>query len=268
MSNSRWVVVALIGSLVATPTIARSQSADSTKDRPTDFMRDVVRALFGPNWNVFLQGEAATSDRFLLEQALSPNTGQQALQTSTGWGIGAGAGVDILLRTGFRASYTYASSTLNFRTNDGNGSKALDVNDVAKLKAQTLSLELIHYMVPWRASINPYGTIGIHGTWWLLDQKSPLVTGVGAATPFSISPMFSFGVQYRPSHVFSTRLEATLLGGHNPFTGNRSFRSNGGPVIDEPSSVNHTNFRLAAVYYFGRTKLTSPTPTMTHEHGQ
>jgi hypothetical protein len=266
MLKSRWLVVASICSLVAAPTISKAQVSDSTRDHAQDFVRDVLRELLGPNWNLFAQGGVTTSDRFLLQQAPNPSDGLRSLQSATGWAVGGGAGVDILVRTGLRASYTYASSNLNFRTDNGDGSKALNIDNVGTLKAQTLTLELMHYMLPWRAAINPYGTLGIQGTWWLLDEKSPFVTGLGAATPFSVSPLFSFGVQFKASQKLSARLEATLSGGHNPFTGNRSFRSlAGGAVIDEPTSVNRTDFRLAAVYHFGKSKTTSTTPTVTHE---
>jgi len=265
MLKSRWLVVALICSLVAKPTISKAQVADSTKEHAQDFVHDVLRALLGPNWNLFAQGGVTTSDRFLLQQAVNPSDGQRSLQSATGFSIGGGAGVDILLRTGFRVSYTYASSDLNFRTNNGTGSKALNIDNVGTLKSQTLALDVVRYMLPTRAAITPYGSLGIQGTWWLLDEKSPLVTGVGAATPFSLSPLFSFGVQFKASNKFSGRLEAVLAGGHNPFTGNRAFRSSAGPVIDEPSSVNRTDFRVAAVYHFGRAKLPSTTPAVTHE---
>jgi len=264
MSKSRWLVLTLICSLVATPTIAKAQASDSTKD-PQDFVHDVLRALLGPNWNVFAQGGVTTSDRFRLQQVANPVAGQQAVESATGYSVGGGGGVDILLRTGFRLSYTFASSKLNFRTDNGDGSSALNVNDVGTLKSSTMALELIHYMLPWRASINPYGTIGLQGTWWSLDEKSPLITGVGAASPFSFSPLFSFGVQYRPSHKFSARLEAVLSSSHNPFTGNRSFRSLSGTPIDEPSSVARTDFRLAAVYHFGTRKMPTVPATVTHE---
>ena len=266
MRKSLWLVVASIGSLAAMPMISSAQVSDSTKDRPQDFVRDVLRAILGPNWNLFAQGAVTTSDRYLLQQAPNPADGLRSLQSATGGAFGVGAGVDILLRTGFRASYTYGSSNLNFRTDNGTGSKALNIDNVGTLKSQTLALELMHYMVPWRALINPYGTLGIQGTWWLLDEKTPFVTGLGAATPFSVSPLFSFGFQYMPARNFSARLEATLSSGHNPFAGNRSFRSlAGGAVVDQPTSVNHTDFRLAAVYHFGTTKKTTTTPTMTHE---
>jgi hypothetical protein len=265
MLKSLWLVIGLICSLVATPTISRAQVPDSTKDQAQDFVHDVLGALLGPNWNLFAQGGASTSDRFLLQQAVNPIDGERALQSATGFGFGGGAGVDILLRTGFRVSYIYTSSTLNFRTNNGNGSKALNIDDVGTLKSQTAALELIHFMLPSRAAINPYGTLGIQGTWWLLGEKSPLVTGTGAATPFSFSPLFSFGVQFKASQKWSGRLEAVLASGHNPFTGNRSFRSLAGRVIDEPSGVNRTDFRLAAVYHFGRPKMPSAPTTLTHE---
>jgi opacity protein-like surface antigen len=265
MSNSRCFVVTLICSLVATPTISKAQAADSTKEQAQDFVRDVLRALLGPNWNLFAQGGVTTSERFLLQQAVNPIDGERSLQSGTGFAIGGGAGVDILLRMGFRASYTYSSSTLNFRTDNGNGSKALNIDDVGTLKAQTVTLEVMRYMLPSRAAFTPYGTLGIQGTWWLLDEKSPLVTGIGASTPFSVSPLFSFGVQFRASHRFSGRLEATLSSGHNPFTGNKSFRSLVGPVIDEPTSINRTDFRLAGVYHFGSPKMPSATAAVTHE---
>jgi opacity protein-like surface antigen len=265
MSKSRCMVVALICSLVAMPTIAQAQAADSTKEHAQDFVHDVLRALFGPNWNLFAHGGVTTSDRFLLQQVSTPIVGERALQSATGWDVGGGAGVDILLRTGFRASYTFTSSKLNFRTDNGNGSGALNIDDVGQLKSQTLALELIRYMLPTRAAINPYGTLGIQGTWWTLDDKSPLITGSGASTPFSVSPLFSFGVQFKASNRVSARLEATLFGGHNPFTGNKSFRSLTGQTIDEPPSVQRTAFRVAGVYHFGRSKMPTVPATVTHE---
>lgn len=263
MLKSRWLAFALFGSLAVIPATSSAQVADSTKDQAQDFVRDVLRALLGPNWNLFGQVGVTTSERYLLQQAPNPSDGQRALEGGTGFGFGGGAGVDILLRTGFRASYTYATSKLNFRTNNGDGSSALNIDDVGTLKSQTLTLEIMHYMLPWRAMINPYGTLGIQGTWWLLDSKSPTITGVGAATPFSVSPLFSFGFQFKPSSHWSARLEAVLASGHNPFTGSRAFRSFTGSTIDEPASVSHTDFRIAGVYYFGKPKISSTTPTVT-----
>ena len=266
MSKSRWLALALICSLVMAPAISKAQAADSTKDQAQDFVHDVLRAILGPNWNLFAQVGATTSDRFLLQDAANPSDGQRSLQSATGFAFGGGAGVDILVHTGFRVSYTYGSNNLNFRTSNGTGSKALNIDDVGTLKSQTLALEIMHYMLPWHASINPYGTLGIQGTWWLLDEKSPFVTGLGAATPFSVSPLFSFGVQVKPSDRWSARLEAMLAGGHNPFTGNRSFRSLvAGQVIDESTTASRTDFRLAGVYYFGKRKTSTPNSTVTHE---
>jgi opacity protein-like surface antigen len=252
MSKSRWLVAALICSLVAMPTISNAQVADSTKEQAQDFVRDVLRPLLGPNWNLFAQGGFTADDRYVLQRAVSPIDGERALQSSNGFNVGGGAGVDVLLRVGVRASYTFTSSELNFKTNNGNGSDALNIDDVGTLKSHTATLEVMSYMLPVRASINPYGTLGIRGTWWVLDEKSPLVTSSGASTPFGIGMLFSFGVQFKVIDKLSGRLETTLSSGHNPFTGNKSFRALSGPTIDEPSSVNRTDFRLAAVYHFGR----------------
>jgi len=265
MSKSRWLVVALICSLVAMPTISNAQAPDSTKEQAQDFVRDVLRGLLGPNWNLFAHGGFATDDRFLLQRAVNTIDGERALKSSTGFNIGGGAGVDILLRMGLRASYTFKSSDLNFRTNNGNGSDALNIDDVGTVKSHTAALEVMRYMLPSRAAISPYGTLGIQGTWWVLDEKSTLVTSSGASTPFSGGLLFSFGVQFKATDKWSGRLESTLSGGHNPFTGNKSFRAFSGPTIDEPTSIGRTDFRLAGVYHFGKPKMPTVTPPVARK---
>jgi len=271
MSKSRWLVAPLICSLVAMPTISNAQVADSTKEEAKDFVHDVLRGLLGPNRNVFVQGGVTPGDRYVLQQAVNTIDGQRALRSSVGYNVGGGVGVDILLHTGIRASYSFSSRNLNFKTDNGNGSNVLDIDDVGRLKSHTAMLEAMRYMLPARATINPYGTLGIQTTWWVLDEKSVtivpatgaptnvlLVTSNGAGTPFSISPLFSFGVQVKASEKFSARVEATLASGHNPFTGKSSFRALSGPTIDEPTDINRTDFRLAAVYHFGKPGMPKP----------
>lgn len=265
MSKSRWLVIVSICSLVAMPAMSNAQVPDSTKEQAQDFVHDVLRGLLGPNWNLFVHGGATTDDRLLLQQAVNTIDGERALQSSTGYNVGGGAGVDILLRTGVRASYTFTSSKLNFRTDDGTGSDALNIDDVGRLKTHTAALEVIHYMLPARAAINPYGTLGIKGTWWVLDEKSPLVTSNGASTPFALGPLFSFGVQVKASKQWSGRLETTLSSGHNPFTGKKSFRALSGPTIDEPTGVSRQDFRLAAVYHFGKPKMPKVRSPVAHK---
>src|SRR3954465_12197542 len=62
MSKPRWLVVASICSLVAMPALARAQAADSTKEHAQDFVHDVLRALLGPNLNLFAHGGVTTSE--------------------------------------------------------------------------------------------------------------------------------------------------------------------------------------------------------------
>ena len=153
---------------------------------------------------------------------------------------------------------------MNYRTDNGTGSDALNINDVGRLKSNTVSLEVMRYMLPSRAAITPYATLGIQGTWWSLSENSPLVASNGA-TPFSISPLFAFGMQFKAADHWSARLEANMMGGHNPFTGNKSFVSLAGPAIDEPTDVQHTDFRLAGVYHFGRSKTANPPTPVAHK---
>jgi len=247
---------------------AKAQAADTTKKQTENLVRDLIRGLALPNWNLFVNGGATTSERYLLQQAIDPLAGQRSLQTATGWNVGGGVGVDVFLHLGLRASYNYSSANMNFRTNNGDGSSALNIDDVARLKANTVTLETMRYMLTSRAPISPYGSLGIQWTWWNLDSKSPLISSNGAGTPLSISPLFSFGLQAKATDHWSGRGEIVMSGGHNPFTGKRSFQSTAGQTIDEPDAVNQTAFRLAAVYHFGRPpKVTLPAqPTMAQHH--
>jgi opacity protein-like surface antigen len=268
MSKSRCLAVALLCSLVAIPTIptiSSAQAADSTKEHAEDFVHDVLQALIGPNWNLFAHGGFATGHRFVLQRAANTLDGQRALRSSTGFNVGAGAGVDILLRMGLRVNYTFSSSDLNFKTDDGTGSDALNIDNVGRVKTHTAALEIMRYMLPSRATINPYGTLGIQGTWWVLDETSPLVTSGGASTPFSLGPLFSFGVQFKATDHWGGRLEASLSSGHNPFTGNQSFRALSGQTIDEPSGVNRTEYRLAGVYHFGKPRTATGMLPVAHK---
>jgi hypothetical protein len=68
-------------------------------------------------------------------------------------------------------------------------------------------------------------------------------------------------MQVKASDRWSSRLEASLSSGHNPFTGKSSFRALSGPTIEESSSVSRTEYRVAGVYYFGKAKTAAvPTP--------
>src|SRR5690349_13111361 len=114
MSKSRWLLVAsMMCSLGIAPTISYAQATGQQKEQASDFMKDVLGGLWGPNWNAFLHAGLNTNDRYLLQHAVNPIDGERALNSANGLNVGLGAGVDILLRMGFRASYTYSSSNLN-----------------------------------------------------------------------------------------------------------------------------------------------------------
>ena len=252
MSKSRWLAAALICSLASTPEVSNAQTTGAPKEQADDFMQDVLGALFRSSWNLFAHGGFTSDERFVLQRAANPLDGERALRSSTGFNFGGGAGVDVLLRMGFRATYTFSSSDLSFKTDNGDGSEALDIDDVGTLKWHTAGLEVVRYMLPVSAGINPYATLGVQGTWWQLDEESALVTSSGTSTPFSLGPLGSFGVQFKATNSLSARLEITLSSGRNPFTGNESFRALSGPAIDEPTSVSRRDYRLIGVYHFGK----------------
>ena len=171
MPKSRWLVSAVVCSLVAMPMSSNAQAPDTLTDQPQNFMRDVVGHLFGPHWNMFLHSGWTTSDRLVLQQAAAPVDAQRSLETSSGFNVGGGAGVDILAHMGLRFNYTYTSSDLNFKTDHGNGANTLDINGVGTLQSHTIALEVMRYMLPARAAFNPYGTLGVQGTWWAAERE-------------------------------------------------------------------------------------------------
>jgi len=235
------LVVALASSL---PMSANAQAKEDTED----FMKDIVGGIMNiHNWNLFGGGGFTTTDRLLLQGV---SGGQQALGTNTGWNVTVGGGADYFLRQGARVYYSYSNNTLQFRTDNGDGSSNLDVDPGAEVHANTIGVELMRYVIPSNAVIAPYGTVGLVGTWWSLSQ-SPMIVSSGGSTQFRWGGNVAFGVQFRPWEKWSVRLEGASTNTGNPFSGKRSFRTtNGGVGIDEPTSINHVDWRIEGVYYF------------------
>lgn len=245
MRKIRSLVFGVACLVAATPMNAKAQ----VKENADDFIKDVLWSIFGPNWNVFVEGGFTTTDRFLLQAPVGGGGGQQSVTSNTGFNVGVGAGVDFLLRQGFRFYYNYSNNSLHFRTNNGNGSSNLDVDPDAEVHSNALGIELIRYMLPARLMITPYGTIGILGTWWGLNE-SPLVVGAGGSSQFRFGANLAFGLQVRAWEKFGARLEASSATTGNPFTGKRSFRTTNAVVIDEPEHIGRTDYRLVGIYYF------------------
>jgi hypothetical protein len=259
MSKSPWVVVALISSLVATPTITNAQAPDSTlKEHADDFVHDVLQSMLHANRNAFVHGGFTTTDRFLL-QAVNQFGGQRALESGTGYNLGVGGGVDILLRMGFRASYTLHVEQSEFHDKQWRWVERVQPRRCRTIKSHNLALEVMRYMLPWRALARTPRSG--EGMWWALNEKSPAVNSGAASNPFHFGPLASFGIQFKARDKWSGRLEAMIASGSNPFTGNKSFRATEGMTIDEPTGVSHTDYRFAAVYNFGGPKKATPVST-------
>lgn len=228
---------------------AAQSDGGANKERETeDFVQDVVGALFRPNWNIYMNAGAATHGRYLL-QRMAPLSGERSLRSEDAFTVGVGAGVDFLLRSAFRVSYTFSESDLEFRTDDGDGSEQFDVEDMGLLQRHVAAVEVLRYMFPARSAITPYGSAGLVGAWWVLDESSAAVTAAGS-TQFRLGALATFGLQVQLTPYSGARFEVVTSSIRNPFTGSDSYRAQGGVTIDEPTRVSQTDFRLAAVYYF------------------
>jgi hypothetical protein len=257
MCSSRTLYSALIVLVAAAQPVAAQDGngAEPRKEETEDFVQDVIGALFTSSWNVYFHGGAATHGRYLLQRMAVPVSGERSLRSEDAFTIGLGAGVDFLLRSAFRMSYTFSSSDLMFRTDDGDGSEQLDIENTGTLQRHVAAVEVVRYMFPARSVVTPYGSAGLVGAWWVLDETSPLVAPEGGSTQFRIGALATFGLQIQLSGHTGARFEVATSSVRNPFTGNESYRAQGGVTIDEPTRVSQTDFRLGAVYYFGRPAL-------------
>jgi hypothetical protein len=249
MRPPRWLLVASLCALSMAPTKTDAQRRD---DEDTGFD---LRSLLGGSKDLFIHGGFTTSGRLMLQGAAG---GERALKSEDGFNLGAGVGVNILPRVGIRLSYTYTSSNLAFRTDNGDGSNALDISDVGTFQSHVAAIEFIRFMLPARASISPYGSAGFVGTWWVLDEESAFVAAPTGSTELRFGALATIGIQFRMAERVSTRFEAVSSTVRNPFTGNEAFQSLGGATIDEPTRVNRTDFRIVGVYHFGRRELRRP----------
>lgn len=253
MIRKLTLVVGLSCALVGASTPAAAQQG---KD-DDDLVKELLWALFGPDWNLFANVGIGQNGRFLLQRPDLALIGQRALRSNTGFAFGAGAGVDVLLRMGWRLSYNYNSNDLEFRTDNGDGSNDLDIDDIGTIRSHTVALEVMRYMLPSTTIFTPYASVGVLGTWWSLDDESIFVVPAGGSTQFRWGALTAFGLQGRVADHWRVRLEGAVSSIGNPFTGNESFRALGGIVVEEPTKVSKRELRLIGLYSFGKPKMPS-----------
>ena len=130
MRKQQWLLTAMIGLFVAAPAAVTAQK-DELKREAENFAGDILKKLFEPsNWDAHLHGGASNTGRFMLQRPFDTNVGERVLTGNTGFSVGGGFGMDILLLMGFRLDYTFSSADLNYRTDIGNGSDIFDIDDV------------------------------------------------------------------------------------------------------------------------------------------
>lgn len=246
--------------LAAAPTHAHAQ----LKENAEDFVKDVLWALFGPNWNLSAHAGTSNHGRFMLQRV--PTGGgavsERVLRAEGGFSVGVGAGVDILLRAGARIGYTYSSTNLVFRTDNGDGSGLLDVDDAGQMKSHAISFEIMRYLLPAQAPITPYATAGIVGVWWALNDDVTMLDA-SEGTQFRGGGQGVVGLKVKVSDKMDARFEVASASVRNPFTGSESYRVLAGTTIDEPTRVSRSGLRFSAVYNFGKpdVKLSKPKRT-------
>lgn len=251
-SRARILIAALAVSAIA-PVATQAQN-----DRTHGRAERGARSLLGlSNWTIEARGGLANFGRFLLESVTDPNDaplGQRALNASNSFVYGGSVAATILPRTGLRLGFTRTSADLEYRDDSGTDSNALDQDDIADISSNVVSLEVIRRVLSDSARFTPYGGFGVAAAWWHLgdDAGDLVIAGGGNNTLFRLGANVVFGLQYRPARRWSVQLEANTMTTGNPFTGETSFLTTTGNVIDEPTLVRQSNYVLGIAYTFGQ----------------
>src|SRR5690606_24041485 len=201
MHDSSRRCIGLLCILAATPSAAVAQRG----------MEEEERWFAGfPNWSITLYGGLANQGRFLLQSVDFENdpTEQRELRADDAFTWGGAIGAQILSRTRVRLAFTRTSTELDYRDDSGTGSGQLDIDDVAGLSSNVLSLEALRFLLPER-TFTPYGGLGFAVNWWNLDpgEGTPLIVAAdGDDTQFRLAGSAVLGVQYRISARWAARL--------------------------------------------------------------
>lgn len=210
-------------------------------------------------WSIDGRGGIANFGRFLLEDVFGENgllVGQRELDASNSFVYGGGVAATILSRTALRLGFTRTSADLEYNDDTGTDSNALDLDDIGDISSNVITLEVIRHILSDRAKVRPYGGAGIATAWWNLseDAEGLVVSGTGNNTLFKWGANALLGLQFRPSQRWSIQLEANTMTLGNPFTGEKSFVTTTGFIIDEPSRVRQTSYTLGIAYTFGQVR--------------
>jgi outer membrane protein W len=243
-----------LGLAIVPPVAAQSATNDTLATSMMHMIMDPAR------WHVSLQGAASHNGTFLSQHT---NDGDVAIRTSVAPSLGGGGGFDINDNTNLRLGYTYTPSKLRYRDWNGTGSNALNISNIGNLTNNVVSFEAQHYFVGSRSLVSPYAGVGLAGVWsHLSPENQNLLTTPGGSQKFGWAPTANFGAQVRLTSEFYSRLEWATMGMPNPFDGNRAFRSPLGVTYDQPSRVSKQEWRVAAVYYFGKVTPSQQKPTV------
>ena len=237
----------IIPLLLATATTGAQSNGNGQSSAATT--SSIFDALLHSSWSLFLDAGAGSNGRFLL-QRVTGTSGERTIKANDAFNAGVGVGLDFLPRTGARLSYTFNTSDLVFRSDNGDGSENFDVDDGGTLQNHVVAAEVLRYMFPARSVVTPYASGGFVAAWWNLDGQSSIAVAGESSTQFRWGAMGTFGVQFQLSDHTSTRIEVARSSIRNPFTGSESYFVPGGVTIDEPTRVSQTDFRFVAAFYF------------------
>ena len=187
-------------------------------------------------FTIEVNGGVATFSRFL-EQRI--DGGERELTAETSPTVSVAVGYQPWEKAAIRISGSFVPAKLEYKTDVGNGSTALDASDLGKINVVTLGVEVVRFVSLPVGPFRPYGSAGVLGSMWTMDTES--------LTPGEVAPqgdgllrlgaITRAGLQISATPQLSLRLEINSLTTGSPFDGKDSFRLVDGETVFDESEV-------------------------------
>lgn len=201
-------------------------------------------------FSIEVNGGAAKFSRFLEQRILG---GDRELTAEPAPTVSVAVGYQPWEKAAFRLSGSFVPANLEFKTDIGDGSTALDAADVGKITVFTLGVEVVRFVSLPFGPFRPYGSAGVLASMWGMDTES---VGAGEVVPqgdgqVRLGAITRAGLQISATPQLSLRLEINSISTGNPFDGEDSYRVvEGATVFDEPEVASIRQLMLGLAFAF------------------
>ena len=187
-------------------------------------------------FSIEVNGGAAMFSRFLEQRV---DGVERELTAEAAPTVSVAVGYQPWEKAAIRISGSFVPAKLEYKTDIGNGSTALDATDLGKINVVTLGVEVVRFVSLPVGPFRPYGSAGVLASIWAMDTES---LAPGEVAPqgdglLRLGAITRVGLQLNATPQFSVRLEINSLTTGSPFDGKDSFRLVDGETVFDESEV-------------------------------